>query len=98
MDFKAIKRWTTDHFGAIQAVTYAQTIILSLKDLCAGPKTVGCKLHGEIGPEIYTLHVARQGRPGRHVVVFRANSAQHQIDILRILHDSMDLPRHLALH
>jgi len=97
-DFRAIKRWTTDHFGAIQAASYAQTMIQSLKALCAGPQTAGCKLRDEIGPDIYSLHVARRGQPGRHVVILRVNHARHQIDILRILHDSMDMPRHLALH
>ena len=97
-DFKGIKRWTSHHFGAIQAVAYSQTIIESLKDLCAGPQVVGCKLRDDIGPDIYTLHVARKGRHGRHFLLFRADSAKHQIDILRILHDSMDVQRHLPLH
>jgi len=97
-DFKGIKRWTSHHFGATQAATYAQTIIESLQDLCAGPQVPGCKLRDDIGPDIYTLHVARKGRHGRHFLLFRADSAKQQIDILRILHDSMDLPRHLTLH
>jgi toxin ParE1/3/4 len=97
-DFKRIRRWTTQHFGALQAATYSQTIIQSLTDLCAGPHMVGCKLRDDIGPDIYTLHVARQGRAGRHFVACRVNSVQHQIDILRILHDSMDLTRHLPPH
>jgi len=95
-DFKGIKRWTSRHFGAIQATTYTQTIIESLQDLCAGPQVPGCKLRDDIGPDIYTLHVARKGRPGRHFLLFRADSAQHQIDILRILYDGMDLQRHLT--
>jgi toxin ParE1/3/4 len=47
----------------------------------------------DIQPGIRTLHVARQGRAGRHFVVFRATGSD--IDVLRLLHDSMDLPRHL---
>jgi toxin ParE1/3/4 len=97
-DFKGIMRWTSHHFGAIQAATYSQAIIESLKDLCAGPQIVGCKLRDDVGPNIYTLHVARKGRHGRHFLLFRADSSKHQIDILRILHDAMDLQRHLTLH
>jgi toxin ParE1/3/4 len=46
------------------------------------------------------LHVARQGRSGRHFVVFRVGDSggQNAIDVLRILHDSMDVKRHLAPH
>ena len=38
---------------------------------------------------------ARHGRKGRHFVVFRS-SAPYQIEVLRLLHDSMDLACHRA--
>jgi toxin ParE1/3/4 len=34
------------------------------------------------------------GRKGRHLVVFRMADAQ-AIDVIRLLHDSMDLAKHL---
>ena len=44
------------------------------------------------------LHVARRGRQGRHFVLYRADSQAETpvIDVLRLLHDSMDLPRHVV--
>lgn len=97
-DFDSILRWTMHHFGKNQTRIYAKTLGAALRDLRAGPRIIGSKPCLELAEDIYTLHVARQGRAGRHFVVFRVNSAQHQIDILRILHDSMDLTRHLPLH
>lgn len=43
------------------------------------------------------LHVARNGRKGRHFIMFRVEDIEeeNQIDVLRLLHDSMDLERHL---
>jgi len=41
------------------------------------------------------LHVAPQGRKGRHLMVFRTHEQGGVIEVLRILHDSMDLARHL---
>ena len=38
---------------------------LTLEDLCAGPGILGVKARSEIGPNIYTLHVARKRRKGR---------------------------------
>ena len=40
---------------------------------------------------------SRNGRKGRHFVLFRINKikAHNVIDVLRLLHDSMDLERHL---
>jgi len=39
----------------------------------------------------------RQGRKGRHIVLFRVGPDQDReaIEVLRILHDAMDLQRHL---
>jgi toxin ParE1/3/4 len=99
-DFKDILRWTRDRFGTQQAQVYLETLTLALEDLCAGPQGVGCTLRSDIGPDIYTLHVARKGRHGRHFLVFRVRPLQDQpvLELLRILHDSMEMKRHLPLH
>ena len=96
-DFKSIVRWTAAKFGPAQARAYSQNIDAALQDLRAGPDIIGSKTLGDVAPGVYTLHVARTGRAGRHFVVFRAYSSQGEnvIDVLRLLHDSMDLARHL---
>lgn len=97
VDFRQILRWTVDHFGSVQARVYADTLSSALKALSAGPSVTGVKERPEIGSNIRTLHVARNGRKGRHLVMFRVAGAQESkvIDVLRLLHDSMDLERHL---
>ena len=97
-DYADILRWTMRNFGKMQARMYAETLGSALRDLGTGPHIRGSKPCADLAGDIYTLHVARNGRAGRHFVVFRVNSAQHQIDILRILHDSMDLQRHRIVH
>lgn len=62
--------------------------------LTDGPDAPGVRQRDEIAPGMRTLHVARQGRRGRHFVVFRVGGDQ-VIDVLRLLHDSMDLARHI---
>ena len=86
--------WTTDQFGALQADDYLETLTLALEALTDGPNIVGSKVRDDIGLGIRTLHVARLGRKGRHFVVFRISDAQ-TIDVIRLLHDSMDLAKHL---
>ena len=86
--------WTTDQFGALQADDYLETLTLALEALTDGPNIVGSKVRDDIGLGIRTLHVARQGRKGRHLVVFRFADGQ-VIDVIRLLHDSMDLAKHL---
>ena len=86
--------WTTDQFGALQADDYLETLTLALEALTDGPNIVGSKVRDDIGLGIRTLHVARLGRKGRHLVVFRFADGQ-VIDVIRLLHDSMDLAQHL---
>ena len=94
IDFADIVTWTAQTFGELQAETYAETLTLAIEALHDGPELLGAKPRDDIEPGIRTLHVARQGRNGRHFVVFR--EAQNQcIDVLRLLHDSMDLAKHI---
>ena len=86
--------WTTDQFGALQADDYLETLTLTLEALTDGPNIVGSKVRDDIGLGIRTQHVARLGRKGRHLVVFRTAEGQ-AIDVIRMLHDSMDLAKHL---
>ena len=85
--------WTVKTFSEDQANNYAETIALAIESLEGGPDILGARAREDIQPGIRTWHVARQGRAGRHFVVFRA--AGSDIDVLRLLHESMELPRHL---
>jgi len=93
-DFAEILQWTVRTFGPAQAEIYAETLGLAIEALSEGPDVTGSKARDEIFPGIRTLHITRQGRKGRHFVVFRTGSGQ-MIEVLRLLHDSMDMTRHL---
>ena len=96
-DFEEILRWTVDQFGEAQARIYAGTVSAALTDLAAGPTVIGAKKRDDILKGIFTLHVARKGRKGRHFVMYRVGKAPDSdvIEVLRLLHDAMDLQRHL---
>lgn len=96
-DFEEILRWTVDQFGEARARLYAETISAALNDLAAGPAIAGARKREDILKGIFTLHVARGGRKGRHLVMFRVGRAPDRgvIEVLRLLHEAMDLQRHL---
>lgn len=94
LDLQDIVAWTAEKFGPRQAEQYIETVTQAIEALCDGPSTLGARVRDDIGPGIYTLHVARRGRKGRHFVVFKVSAAQ-TLDVLRLLHDSMDLEKHL---
>jgi toxin ParE1/3/4 len=96
-DFREILRWTLLEFGERQSRIYAETLSAALKDLAVGPSIAGVKRRDEIAKGMHSLHVARKGRKGRHFVMFRVVDTRGDAitEVLRLLHDAMDLPRHL---
>jgi toxin ParE1/3/4 len=96
-DYQSIIVWTLRKFGDLQARIYADTLSSALMALTAGPTTIGAKERSEIGKGIFTLHVARGGHKGRHFVLFRVGPDKHQrhIEVLRLLHDAIDLTQHI---
>jgi toxin ParE1/3/4 len=95
-DYQSIIIRTLREFGDLQRI-YADTLSAALVALTAGPTTVGAQQRKEIGKGVFTLHVARGAHKGRHFVVFRVGSGKHRrhIEVLRLLHDAMDLRRHI---
>ena len=95
-DFKGIVRWSRDRFGERQARVYGATLALALRDLSSGPDQLGVKVRSDIAKGLLTLHVARHGRKGSHFVMFRvADEPGRVLEVLRLLHETMDFPRHL---
>ena len=97
MDVEHIFDWTETQFGEAQAFAYLDTLSAALESLTGGPDVIGARSRDEIAKGLRTLHVARLGRKGRHFILFRIRrDRKHDvIDVLRLLHDSMDLARHV---
>ena len=93
-DYRNVLRWTAEHFGTQQARRYAQILESAIEELTEGPEVAGSRERSDIGPGIRVLHVARHGRRGRHFLLYRISSKAVPllIDVLRVLHDRMDLP------
>jgi toxin ParE1/3/4 len=94
VDLRDITAWTLTHFGNRQARAYAETLSAAITALAYGPGIAGVESRKEIGKDLFTLHVARGSRRASHVVLFRLKPAGRQIEVLRVLHDAMDLKRH----
>lgn len=94
-DLADIVAWTATHFGTIQARVYADTVNAAVIELRAGPQINGVRSRTDLGADLYTLHVARHNRRGRHFILFRVAAAGRTIEVLRILHDAMDVAHHV---
>jgi toxin ParE1/3/4 len=95
IDFANVLKWTAENFGPRQARVYRDTIVQAIGELADGPDVAGSAARNEILRGLRTLHVSRRGRRGRHLLVYRVTE-DGTIEIARILHDGMDLSRHLS--
>jgi toxin ParE1/3/4 len=93
VDFANILKWTTENFGARQSRVYRDTLVQAIGELTNGPDAAGSKAREDIMAGLCTLHIARGGR-GSHFLMYRA-APNSTIEIVRILHDRMDLQRHV---
>ncbi|MFH0298554.1 type II toxin-antitoxin system RelE/ParE family toxin [Bradyrhizobium sp. 31Argb] len=86
LDFANILKWTTENFGARQSRVYRDTLVQAID-------VAGSKARDAIMPGLRTLHVERRGRRGSYFIMYRV-ALKSTIEIVRILHDRMDLQRH----
>jgi toxin ParE1/3/4 len=96
-DYLEVIQRSAQDFDPLQAEAYAQTLASALDALREnGPMAIGVKQREHIGAGIFTLHAARFKRKASHFLVFRVLEIR-TIEVLRILHERMDLARHVSL-
>lgn len=96
--------YTDEQFGELARRRYETLIVTALRDIAADPERNGSALRVELGPgvRIYHLRHSRDRarladgvvRRPRHLVLYRPLGAD-LIGVSRLLHDAMDLQRHL---
>ena len=94
-EIRATLRFTASRWGAMEAESYRALISDAFAELLADPRSPRSRPREEIRPGVRTLPFAGGGRPARHLVVYRISVAG-DIEVLRFLHDSMELRRHLG--
>lgn len=90
-DAREALRWTRREFGTTQAKRYREAIAAAVRALRTGPSPTGSSPLHPSRPALRKLHL---GARARHFLVYREAPGQVLL-VLRILHDSVDLARHL---
>jgi len=85
-DLDAIYVYSFQTFGEAQADAYAAEVISSLNNLANLPETG--RRRDDIQPGLFSIPCAR------HVIFYTMED--DGIFVVRILHDAMDVPRHLT--
>jgi toxin ParE1/3/4 len=101
-DFTDILDWSEATFGQGAALRYAELIIQALRDLQADPARPGAKQRPELPQGVFVYHLAGSRarvagdrvKTPRHFVLYRVLAGR--VEVLRLLHDSRDLARHVS--
>lgn len=103
-DIEAILAWSHKQFGEQVRLRYEELIVQALLDLASNPARAGTQARPELARGAFTYHlcysrdhvgraIGRIRKP-RHFLLFRV-ADDGCLEIGRVLHDSMDLERHL---
>ena len=103
-DIESILAWTDEQFGQKASRRYEALLTRAIMDIAAEPDRAGSSSRPEIAAAARTYHlvysrtrvaggIGRVRQP-RHFILYRLRS-DGTVEIGRVLHDSMDLARHL---
>lgn len=103
-DIIDILEWSEAQFGAAARSRYQRLMAIALTDIVTDPNRAGSLARPELGPDVRSWHLRgsrdrAKGPDGvvqrpRHFLVYRSiNPAL--IVVGRVLHDAMELERHL---
>lgn len=104
-DIASALTWSVEHFGEKAHRRYQILITTALEDLCANPDKIGSVKRPEFGAGLRSYHLRFSRRDARtaegvvhrlrHMVVYRPNG-DSILEVVRVLHDGMELKRHLG--
>lgn len=102
-DLETILAWAHEQFGEDARLRYEALLVQAILDVAADSERPGCQDRPELAENAFTYHLAfsrdqvtargRVRRP-RHFLLCRTTS-DGTLEVGRVLHDSMDLARHL---
>ena len=103
-DIETILAWTHEEFGEKARLRYEALLIRAILDVADSPDRVGSQDRPEIAASARTYHIrhsrdrvkisAGKVKQPRHFLLYRA-PAGGAVEIGRVLHDAMELKRHL---
>jgi len=93
-DIQQVLTFTLEEFGERQYQEYRELIRLALADIASNPLRPTSKHRPELHRNARTFHISRQGKRARHFLIYRI-MPDKVVDVARLLHDSMDLRRHV---
>lgn len=106
-DIIQLLAYTQDRFGEIARRRYEALLVAGLRDIASDPERTGSVARAELGPAVRSYHLRHSRgrartpdslvRQPRHVLLYRVGQPT-LIGVGRVLHDAMEVERHLPSH
>lgn len=101
LDIDGILEESADRWGAVAADRYRRLLDLAFAELQADKEPPASKPSGVADLRLFALRFPARRLPRTHAVrspphVIAYRSSPTQVQIVRVLHDRMDLPRYLT--
>ncbi|MBI4904698.1 MAG: type II toxin-antitoxin system RelE/ParE family toxin [Acidobacteria bacterium] len=106
LDMADIVNYTMREFGVEASRRYRLLLKTAFREIRRNPRQPGVQRKEGVAPDLllYHLSLCRQKartstgvvHSPRHFVVYRIHEEQRWIEVVRILHDSFDLAKHLT--
>jgi toxin ParE1/3/4 len=93
-DIESALDWTVREFGESKHDEYVDLIGLALSEIAVEPDGLGARKGPELHRDARVFHIGRPGKRARHLLVYRIRPGG-VVEVARLLHDAMDLKRHL---
>lgn len=103
-DIVRLLEWTHEHFGERARIRYEGLLVIALRELAAEPERPGSAARPELGARVRSYHLRHSRdrarheggivRRPRHLLLYRF-AHPDLIGIGRVLHDAMEIERHL---
>jgi len=90
-EMEAVLDYTLVHFGRTKFAEYADLIREVYNQISRNPYGLSARSRPELGADVFSFHIGRRGRRARHLFLYRVSEGSGSVDILRLLHDSMEL-------
>jgi toxin ParE1/3/4 len=91
-DIAEVLRYTKERWGQAQARKYRELIREALKAIAADPDCGSQRFTAR--RDVRGYHIKQPGQNARHILFYRFGRSG-AVEIIRLLHDSMDFDRHL---
>lgn len=85
---------TLREFGERKFEEYQELIRDALDAIKRDPADFAARARADLGTDLFTFHIARRGKPARHLLIYHTNPEVTQVS--RLPHDSMDLRKHIG--